>query len=250
MKTLVVTKPHGRRTAGKAASSHQEAFIATLGVEPQVITRTLARLLDKGCRIGQVRVVHTFGKPVQHALSLVQREFDTGIYPDIVFYSVPVEGDEGPVEDFRVSDDVGCFLRVLYREVRKLRRAGYMVHLSISGGRKVMAVAGMVVAQLLFGPEDKVWHILTERWTPGGERQMHLPQEEPVWLVQVPVLRWADSPAMLSAIAELGDPMDAIRRYEELIRSGRMRRRREFVSLGRGPSLDGGNADVPGSLDS
>ncbi len=226
---MVITKPAGRRTAGKATSSSREAFVATLGVEPQVITLTLDRLLDKGYRIGEVRVVHTSSKPVQHALSLVRREFDAGAYPGIAFYPVPVEGDEGPIEDFRTSDDVGSLLRVLYREVRALRRAGYMVHLSISGGRKVMAVAGMVVAQLLFGPDDKVWHILTESWTPGGERQMHLPQGEPVWLVQVPVLRWTDSPAMLSAIAELGDPMEAIRRYEELVRSERMRRRREFV---------------------
>ena len=58
---------------------------------------------------------------------------------------------------------------------------------------------------------------------------MHLPPEEPVWLVEIPVLRWTDSPAMLLAIAELGDPMEAIRRYQELMKSERMRRRREFV---------------------
>jgi len=204
-------------------------MVATLGAEPQVVTLTLDQLLRGGRRIGEVRVVHTCGPTVLEGLDLLRREFQEGSYPGITLCEVPCEGEGGPIEDFRTSEDVGALLRVLYREVRELRRKGCLVHLSISGGRKVMAVAGMVVAQLLFGPDDRVWHLLTETWAPGAQRQMHLPSEESVWLVEVPVLRWTDSPAMLSAIAELGDPMEAIRRYEELMKSERMRRRREFV---------------------
>ncbi|MCS7173280.1 MAG: CRISPR-associated ring nuclease [Armatimonadetes bacterium] len=87
----------------------------------------------------------------------------------------------------------------------------------------------MVVAQLLFGPEDHVWHLLTEGWAPGIERCMHLDPGEEVWLVSVPVLRWTDSRVMLEAMAELNDPAEAIRRYEEIVRGERMRRRREFA---------------------
>jgi CRISPR-associated protein Csx14 len=92
-----------------------------------------------------------------------------------------------------------------------------------------MAIAGMVVAQLLFGPDDRVWHVLSEYWRPGVKRRMHLAPNEKMWLVNVPVLRWTDSVALLHSIADLGDPMEAIRRYEELVRSERMRRRQEFV---------------------
>jgi len=226
---LVVTKPKGKGPPSATSERSLEAVVATLGAEPQVVTLTLDQLLRRGRRIGEVRVVHTCGPTVLEGLDLLRREFQGDSYPGITLRAVPCEGEGGPVEDFRTSEDVGALLRVLYREVRELRRMGFLVHLSISGGRKVMAVAGMVVAQLLFGPDDRVWHLLTETWAPGAQRQMHLPSEEPVWLVEVPVLRWTDSPAMLSAIAELGDPMEAIRRYEELMKSDRMRRRREFV---------------------
>lgn len=58
---------------------------------------------------------------------------------------------------------------------------------------------------------------------------MHLPPGQPAHLVPVPVLRWTDSQVMLAALAELDDPGEALRRYEEIVRSERMRRRREFV---------------------
>ncbi len=44
----------------------------------------------------------------------------------------------------------------------ELKRKNYRVHLSVAGGRKVMAALRMVVAQLLFDEDDSVWYLLSE----------------------------------------------------------------------------------------
>jgi len=97
------------------------------------------------------------------------------------------------------------------------------VHLCIFVRQKVMAISGMVVAQLLFGPDDRVWHLMSEGWQPGSEKRMHLRPKGQVWLV--PVLRWTESAALLVALGELDDPSEAIRSHEAPARSDAMLRR-------------------------
>jgi CRISPR-associated protein Csx14 len=221
------TNVEKRRSFGAGVASH-DTLIATLGSEPQIVTIALDRLLAMEYRIRDVRVIHTAAPPVQQALAAVTAEFDSGSYPGLELDAVSIEDHGRALDDFRTETDVAALIRTCYREVRRAKRDGRVVHLCVAGGRKVMAVAGMVVAQLLFGPNDRVWHLLSEGWVPGAGRRMHLPPEQ-VWLIDVPVLRWADSQAVLMAIAELDDPIEALRRYEEALRSQRMSRRREFV---------------------
>lgn len=204
-------------------------LLATLGNEPQVVTIVLDRLLRE-FPIRQVVVVHTDAAPVRRGLELLEAEFASHRYPGVHLRTVPVEGSRGVLDDIRTEEDVRWLLRTLYCTLRDLKHTGAVVHLSIAGGRKVMSVAAMVVAQLLCGPDDRAWHLLSEGWTPGGERRMHLGPDEPVWLVPLPILRWTDSGVMLAALSDLDDPREAIRRYEEIVRGERMRRRREFVT--------------------
>ncbi|MDR7416251.1 MAG: CRISPR-associated ring nuclease [Armatimonadota bacterium] len=217
---------HLKRT--RRSTDRGEALVATLGHEPQVVTISLDVLLQRGHQIGEVTVVHTASPAVLRGLREIRREFASGRYP-AVLRSVPVRGEAARLDDFRTEADVWALLSSLYRAVREAKRRHAVVHLSLAGGRKVMSVAAMVVAQLLFGPEDRAWHLLSEGWTPGSPRRMHLDPGEPVHLVPVPVLRWTDSAVMLAALAELDDPAEAIRRYGEIVRGERMRRRREFV---------------------
>ena len=52
-----------------------------------------------------------------------------------------------------------------------------------------MSIIAMVVAQLLFGPEDAAaWYLVTEGGIPAGWR-LHLESGDRVKLVPVPVLR-------------------------------------------------------------
>jgi len=165
---------------------------------------------------------------MQRAMDCLRAEFARAVYPGTTLREAPVLGP-GFVTDLKSEDDMWALLRTLYRELCRAKREGRIVHMAISGGRKVMAIAGMVVAQLLFDNDDRVWHLLSEGWQPGSEQQLHLPLEERVWLVPVPVLRWTDDVAIQLALGNLDDPAEAIRRQEMLARSLAMRRRKEFL---------------------
>ncbi len=206
-----------------------EVLIATLGVEPQVVTILLDRLLEAGRKIREVVVVFTKSSGFHQAMAIIEEEFGKQAYPGVVLRTVPVTSPQGAVEDFWTRDDLRGLLRTLYAEVRRARQAGNTVHLGISGGRKVMGIMGMVVAQLLFGPDDHVWYLLTEGWQPGAGRRLHLPPEEKVWLVPVPVLRWSEAGALLQTVAELDDPAEIVAWHEKVSRAARMKRRREFI---------------------
>lgn len=204
-------------------------LIATLGVEPQVVTITLDHLLSGGEAISEVVVIYTETPGVREALRIIEGEFQRAVYPGIQLRTVPVTSTDGPVGDFCTDRDLRALLRTLYVEIRRARQAGGMVHLCISGGRKVMGILGMVVAQLLFGPEDRVWHLITEGWQPGAGRQLHLPPGEKVWLVPVPVLRWSEAGILMQTVAEMNDPAEVVAWYERLRRRAGLKRKAEFI---------------------
>lgn len=206
-----------------------EILVATLGVEPQVVTIALDRLLVAGRNIVEVTVVYTESSGIHQALAVIKDEFGKKVYPGVSLRAVPVLSSRGAVEDFCTGKDLRALLRTLYAEVRCARQAGNIVHMCISGGRKVMGIIGMVVAQLLFGPDDRVWYLLTEDWRPGADRRLHLPPEEKVWLVPVPVLRWSEAGVLMQTVAELDDPAEIVAWHEKLSRATRMKRRREFI---------------------
>jgi CRISPR-associated protein Csx14 len=228
---LAVKENRGKikRIGSAAKSGGAEALVATLGVEPQVVTITLDALLKQGRRVKEVTVVYTGAPGVAQALAAIAGEFSSGTYPGITLRQTPVVSPTGPVVDFRTEEDLRGLLCTLYGVVRRARQQGTIVHLCISGGRKVMGIMGMVVAQLLFGPEDHVWHLLTEGWHPGAARRLHLPPEEKVWLVPVPVLRWGEAGTLMRTVAELGDPAEVVAWYERLSRNARTKRQEEFI---------------------
>ncbi|MEW6574703.1 MAG: CRISPR-associated ring nuclease, partial [Bacillota bacterium] len=193
------------------------------------VTIALDCLLAQKRHVCEVAVVHTGGSGIAKALAVIEGEFLKGAYPGIRPRSVPVQSSQGLASDFCTEEDLRGLLRTLYREVRRARQDGYTVNLCISGGRKVMGITGMVVAQLLFGPDDCVWHLVTEGWQPGSERRMHLSPEEKVWLVPVPVLRWSQAGTLMRTAAELDDPAEVVAWYERLSRNARMKRKGEFI---------------------
>lgn len=213
----------------KQRKRNAATLIATLGSEPQVVTIVLDHLRAQGHTIDQVVVIYTAAEIVQSAMARLAGEFDGAVYPNVTFKTVPITGARGAITDFRDAEDMHTLLTALYREVRDAKRAKRTVHLCVSGGRKVMGIAGMTVAQLLFDADDRVWHLMSEGWTPRSERRMHARPDDQVRLVPVPVLRWTDSAGLLAAFGELDDPTDALRRQEELARADDLRRVREFV---------------------
>lgn len=205
----------------------QQVLIATLGSEPQVVTLALDLLRAKGYPIFEVVVVHTTGASVQPALKRLAGEFPK---PGTCGYrTIAVAKDQWTVADILTEADTASLLRTLYRTVLAEKRAGRHVHLSIAGGRKPMAMYGMVVAQLLFGEDDHVWHLLTENWRPGDRQVMHIRPGDGVSLVPIPVLRWSAVSPMLTELAVREDPWEAIQTQQSIRQAEEQRYKREFI---------------------
>jgi len=190
--------------------------VATLGSEPQVVTLTLDVLLARGFAIGQVVVVHTEPSALGDSLPRLKAEEEHYARrdPPVVFRYVPIKDGRFFPRDITSEEEAALLLRVLYREVAALKRERRRVHLCIAGGRKVMAAYGMVVAQLLLGEGDHVWHLLSPPELLRS-REMHAALSRVV-LVPVPVLRWSLLPSTISELLLWDDPYRAIQRQREM----------------------------------
>lgn len=212
-----------------AAIFKKELMLATLGMEPQVVTLALDLLLAQGRKIVETRVIYTDEEGVKEALAVLEKEFNQGVYPGIILHAVPVKNDQGAIRDFQSREELKELLRTLYREVRQGRCRGWPLHLCLAGGRKVMSIFAMVTAQLLFGPEDQAWYLITEGWRPGAERRLHATSEDNVKLIPIPVLRWREASALLKTVSELDDPLEIVAWHERLNRYGHERRKEQFI---------------------
>lgn len=204
---------------GKRAKVQGDALVATIGVEPQVVTLTLDALRERGFPIAYVCVLHPNEKNPAIATALQRLRKEQNFYRtsgvNLRWRFTPIrEGNHYP-EDFATEQDVALLLRVIYKTVKDLRRRGYRIHLSIAGGRKVMTAMGMVVAQLLLDEHDHVWHLLSEGKLLQS-KAMHAQKADEVALVPVPVLRWSLLPSTVQEILLWDDPYRAIERQRQL----------------------------------
>jgi CRISPR-associated protein Csx14 len=212
----------------RMANQQQQILITTLSSEPQGVTRVLDWLLAQGYPIGEVVVVHTTGAVIQPALAAVASEFASGFYPGIRYRHVVLTGAAGPVADIRSADDTAALLQTLYQVMRRARRSNRPIHLSITSGRKTMAVYGMVAAQLLFTEQDHVWHMMAIDESGVIDKRLHAGSDEMMEMVEVPVLRWADA-ATAAALLEMNDPWAALQRQRALTQGDEARRVKEFL---------------------
>lgn len=207
----------------------KETMIATLGVEPQVVTIALDCLIAQQHHVDEVIVIYTEDPKVLDALRIIEREFASGSYPNIELNALKVKNGSGPVRDFYTQQDLDALMRIFYKEVRRVREQQKIVHLCLAGGRKVMSLLGMVVAQLLFGVNDKVWYLVTEGWKPGSPRTLHVENEDNVWLLPVPVIRWEEARTLIKQVAEITDTSEIPGWFNKLKRENQQRRKREFL---------------------
>lgn len=193
-------------------------LISTLGSEPQVVTAALDLLRARQVLICQAHVLHTCasGGPILAAVEALRADFAAHPYDppvSLTLHALLMDGQ--PVEDVETPEASAAALRALYRLVHAHKQQERLVHLCIAGGRKNVAVFGMVAAQLLFDERDCLWHLYS-----GGEflasRRMHpLPGDE-ARLLPIPVLlRDYLSPA-LTHLREVEDPFEALERLARL----------------------------------
>ncbi|MEZ4864412.1 MAG: CRISPR-associated ring nuclease [Caldilineaceae bacterium] len=130
-------------------------LIATLGAEPQVIALATQLLLAQNEAINAVDVLHTQPEyePVATALVALRAMFTAQpAWPPLQTHTILIV-------DILTPAEFTAFTDALYRVIRNQLVRGARVHLLLAGGRKSMAMLGMSVAQLLLGPEDRVWYL-------------------------------------------------------------------------------------------
>lgn len=204
-------------------------LIAPVGSKPQLVTIALDLLREQGERVREAVVLHTTldRQATRVSVARLGDEFPQ-VYPDVRLRPICLCDEQGvPLGDVDSEPAARETFRVLYREVKAAKQASRRVHFSIAGGRKIVAVYAMAVAQLLFDPGDRVWHIFSVP-TLVESRALH-PRPGEAALIRVPVLRWSEvSPALTDLILS-DDPFEALARQEKLRQADALRLAREFV---------------------
>lgn len=203
-------------------------LIATLGTEPQVVTAAVDLLFRQGERLNRVIVMHTTapGTLIEAAVKKLQEDWEQ----DIPLLTMVAMQDEGGIllQDVETPVAARAAFRSLYRQVREAKLRGDKVHLSIAGGRKNLALFGMLAAQLLFEEHDCLWHLYSSGDFLASKR-MHPRAEDQVHLVQIPVVLWWRVSPVLLDIVQFDDPFEALERQKALRLAERMEEARSFV---------------------
>jgi len=212
-------------------------LFATLGSEPQVVTAALELLRRQGEVIQRVEVVHTVAPlelPLANAVETLREAFlespgGVSLSGNPEFELHPIYDEKGqPVADVDTPASIDAAFRVVYRLVHRAKKAAYRVHLSIAGGRKTMAVFGMLAAQLLFDDDDRLWHLYS-----GGDflksKRLYPQAGDDVHLIPIPILQWSTVSPVLRRFSETEDPFEALEQYRCLHLEEKLTQARAFM---------------------
>jgi len=203
---------------------YTHTLLATLGGQPQVVTFTLDLLLRRDFPISEVIVIHPYAaqKRLQHSLERLNAEFAGDSYQfdgktlTCHFRPKVLELDHTPLEDISDSTSAKGTRETIYRFIQELKQQPRHIHLSVTGGRRLMALLAISAAQLKFDPFDHIWHIYTpepvkEQVKDG--RQMHAPPDAGVKLIEVPFIPLG---AYFAGIEHIADSTQAVQRHMDL----------------------------------
>lgn len=196
----------------------QGVLIATLGAEPQVVALATQLLLEQHPPLTAVVVVHTDQRhaPIATALPAVTQTFaKQSTWPLLYTHEIPIA-------DVLTTTEFARYTDALYAVVRQWLQEGYQVHLLLAGGRKSMAMLGMSVAQLLLGPDDRVWYLHSAESLRQARTHLLQPGDD-VQLIPIPLPQHHAAPPIFrrhfqantldSARAELAAEQLAQRRH-------------------------------------
>ncbi len=192
-----------------AELTYTNTLVATLGGQPQVVTFTLDLLLRHGVSIGEVIVIHPqAAQPrLRHALECLNAEFTEDHYQidgqklNCHFRPKILELDHTPLADITDNTTAKGTRETIYSFFEELKQQPRHIHLSVTGGRRLMSLLAISAAQLKFGSFDHIWHIYTpehiKELVKDG-RQMHVPANAGVNLIEVPFFPLGDYFSALS----------------------------------------------------
>lgn len=216
--------------------ARQTAFIATLGTEPQVVTIALDALLarDPDLTFDEVVVIHTdpLQRGIAEAFPRLDAEMAGGYYGRRVksYRKVPILHDGRLIQDIYSEAEAGAVFTTIYREIARQKRLGRIVHFNAAGGRKGMTIYGMASAQILFDADDRLWLLFsTPEFMGLRPPPLHSINPGDAQLIEVPVLRWSNTPPAMTALVIYDDPMQAVRQQRLMIDEEERGRKAKFL---------------------
>lgn len=195
-------------------------FIATLGAEPQIVAIAFQLLAHAGRRPAAVSVVHT-RRPapwLAAAIEAVGQSFAAQPdWPTPRFVALDVD-------DVITPDEVARYGDQLFHLLKTHLGAPATVDLLLAGGRKPMAMVGLSIAQMLFGPEDRVWYLYSDEALRTSGR-VTLAAGDHAQLVEIPLAHYTVAPPRLTRTFVADTPAAA----RGVIDMQRQRQLRRFV---------------------
>ncbi|MFQ5433829.1 MAG: CRISPR-associated ring nuclease, partial [Anaerolineae bacterium] len=172
-------------------------LICTPGGQPQVVTFALDALLTRGVPVSELIVLH-FSPPdgrLQQSLHKLTAEFAHHRYRErpLPLRLHPLQAPNQVIRDIVDESDANAAWEVINRLIIDLKNERYTLHISISGGRRILGLMTMSAAMLHFGHQDVLWHM----YTPDALRRaanegaiMHVPPAAGFRLIRVPMMPW------------------------------------------------------------
>jgi CRISPR-associated protein Csx14 len=182
-------------------SDYSHTLIASVGGQPQIVTLTLDLLLRQRIKINEVIVLHPAARNerIQNTLRCLSAEFAHDRYQcdgqewGCHLHLQALNDEQGPLPDITNTSDAQVTRDVLHRLLYRLKQQQKHIHLSVSGGRRVISLMAISAAQLHFDHADHIWHIYTPpEFLPHVHegKHMHLPADSGVALLDVPFVPW------------------------------------------------------------
>jgi DNA-binding CsgD family transcriptional regulator len=109
------------------------------------------------------------------------------------FYSHILRHNNEPLADITNNICADGVVDTIYCLIRDLKQQGRSIHLSITGGRRMMSSLAVSAALLHFKHSDHIWHIYTPdevKWQVRDGTHMHVSPKEGVQLIEVPFVPW------------------------------------------------------------
>ncbi|MEZ4705629.1 MAG: CRISPR-associated ring nuclease [Caldilineaceae bacterium] len=195
-------------------------LLATLGSEPQVIGLATQLLLRKSEPLSAVIVLHTRPNrtPIDAALPTLQRAFaGQPAWPRLETVAMPID-------DILSPEQIEVFAKELFQLLKGYVGSGTRVHLLLAGGRKSMAMVGTTVAQMLLGPDDKLWYLYSDEPL-RLSRRAALRADDYAELIPVPLPQMSTTAPVYTRPFLAETPQDAFQALER----EQQRRLRHFV---------------------
>lgn len=180
---------------------YQHTLVASVGGQPQIVTLTLDLLLRQDVPISEVVVLHPAPTTarLQHTLRCLRAEFAHNRYTYAgctIACQLQLETlsrDDEPLSDVADTPGAHATRDAIHRLMLRLKQRQRHIHLSASGGRRIISLMAISAALLHFDNFDAIWHIYTPpeiRAQVNEGAMMHVPSEAGVRLIEVPFVPW------------------------------------------------------------